>query len=121
MPSDAVPAFADGFDHRWVTELAPQPADSDGHGLSERVGGLVPDPLEQLLGGDGLSLCGEQALQYRQFFVGELKTPSGAERDSQDRVEAQVAAGEFGRRGRRASSYCSDTGDQLGEIKGLAR
>ena len=35
-----------------LSELAPQPADRDLHGLGERVGVLVPDLLEQLLGAE---------------------------------------------------------------------
>src|SRR5262245_57959380 len=60
--SDPIAGLGDRVDERGVAELGPQPADGDLDGLGERVGALVPDPLQQLLGRNRPAGGGEQDL-----------------------------------------------------------
>src|ERR1700735_464614 len=57
--SDPVAGLGDGVDDRGIAELCAQPADGDLDRVRERVRGLVPDPREELLGGDAASLRGK--------------------------------------------------------------
>src|SRR5215469_2241606 len=60
--SDPVTARRDGLDHRRLAELGAQPADGHLDRAGERVGHLIPHPLEQVADGENASPRGEQAL-----------------------------------------------------------
>ncbi len=93
MFSDLVPALADGGDDGRVAELGPQPA----HGLLDRggegVGGLVPDPLKQFLGGDHPAGAGEQVLKHGELLGAERQPLPGTGRSAAGRVEPDIAMG----------------------------
>src|SRR5215472_18224007 len=72
-PSDPVAGLGDRVDDRRVAELAAQPADGDLHRGGERVGHLVPHPLEQFLGRDHPALGGEQQLEHPELLRAEVQ------------------------------------------------
>ena len=120
--SDPVAALADGVDDGRVAELGPQPA----HGLldrgGERVGGLVPDPLQQFLGGDHPAGAGEQVLQHGELLGAERQPLPGPGRGPAAGVELDVAVVQ--QRGQRlggAAAEGADPGGQLGEVEGLGQ
>ena len=68
MASDAIADARDRLDDGRVAELAPQGHDAHAHGVGERVGVLVPDALEQLLGRDGLAVGRQQRLEDAELL-----------------------------------------------------
>ena len=97
-----------------------QPADRHLDDVRERVGLLVPDPREQLLGGDDGAVGAEQQLEHGELLRGQLEQAAAAARDPLRRVEAEVALREQRRQRRlRAAGERADPRDQLGERERL--
>ena len=110
----------DGLDRRRVAELRAQPADRHLDDVRERVGVLVPDAGEQLLGGDGRAVGGEQHLEHAELLRAQRQQAAAAARDPLRRVEADVALREHRRQRRlRAAGERADPRDELGERERL--
>ena len=69
---DAVSGADDGVDDRRLTQLAAQRHHRDPHGRRERVGVLVPHPVEQLLAADHRAVRGEQRLEDPELLAGQV-------------------------------------------------
>jgi hypothetical protein len=65
---DPVAGLRDGLDDRWVAELCSESTDRDLDGLGERVGGVVPDAIEELFGRDDAPLGGEQQFEDAELL-----------------------------------------------------
>ena len=101
--------------------LPRQPAHRRLHGGGERVGCLVPHPVEQLFRWHDPPGGGQQALQQRELPRAEVQSPSRARRGVPARVEGDVAVLQDGWHGGcRAPGQGPDPGDQLGEVKRLS-
>jgi hypothetical protein len=109
-------------EERRVAELAPQSQDHRFDRGGERVGHLVPHPLQQLLGGDYPAAGGEQAFEDGELFRAQLQPSAGAERHPAVRVEDHLPVVEHRRhRGRGPPRQGADAGDQFGEIERLGQ
>src|SRR4051812_42192497 len=69
--SDAVAGPRHRLHDRRLTELAAQRGDGHPDDVRERVGVLVPDLLQQILGGDRLALRAQQRVQDAELLVGQ--------------------------------------------------
>src|SRR5262249_47920183 len=117
---DAVAGFGDGLDDRWVAELAPEPADGDLDGVGEGVGGLVPDPLEELLGGNDPALGCEQQLEDTELLGRKVEWSALSTGASLRGVELEVVVAQNWRYGRLGAAIEGvDAGDEHGEVERL--
>ena len=99
--SDPVSGAGDGLDQRRVAELRPQPVHRRLHRGGERVGRLVPDPVQQLLGRTPPG-------RRRSAGIRARRTPSGsAAAGAPARVAIRCA-------GSRRRSPCTRTGGAAG-------
>ena len=120
--ADPVAALADGLDERRIAELDPQPADGRADGGGERVGGLVPYPLEEFFGWDHSVAGAEQALEQGELLGGEHQAPAGPEGRPLAGVEGYVGPLQGRRQGgvdRRARARTRATSSE--KSKGLGR
>ena len=119
---DAVPRTHDGVDDRRLAELAPQRHHRDPHRGGERVGVLVPYPVEQLLAAHDGALRREQCLQDAELLAGQLDQLAVAGDRALGGVELDVAGGQHRRRRRRgATAERAHPRDQFGERERLGQ
>src|ERR1700732_4912159 len=71
--SDPVAGLGHGLDDRRVTELTTQSAHGYLDGRGERVGHLIPYPLQDLLGRHDPALGGEQQFQDAELLGTEIE------------------------------------------------
>ena len=95
-----VPHADHRLDDRRLAELAAQRHDRDADGVGERVGVLVPHPLEQLLGADDATVGGHQHLEHAELLAGEVQVAPGADGHPAPGVERDVGPLEHRRDGR---------------------
>ena len=120
--SDPVAGTWDRLDQGRVAELAPQPADRHLDDVAERVDGVVPGALEQLLGRDHGAVGRQQDLQDGELLDAQLELAPVAPDGPPAGVEIQVAVDED-RRQRRlcAAGERPDPRDELGERERLGK
>ena len=87
MAGEAVADTRRGGDDRGVAELAPQAADGHRDGVGERVGLLVPDLFEQVLGAEEGRRSRQERLEDRELLDRQLKLPPVAGDRAPQRVE----------------------------------
>src|SRR6476646_2716423 len=66
-------------DEPWFAESLAQGRDGDADGIGERVGVLVPSPLEQLFGADDAASGGDENLEHGELLPGERDVAPVAE------------------------------------------
>ena len=116
---DAVPDAGHGGDDPGLAEALAQCRDRDAHGVGERVGVLVPRPLQQLLGADDTALGSDEHLEHRELLPGQRDVAAVAVDLAAERVEPQTRDLPHGRpvvrapaveRSRRSTSSWSSNG-----------
>src|SRR5215471_6026220 len=118
--SDPVAGFGDGLDDRRVAELGPEPADCDLDGMGEGVSGLVPDPLEELLGGNDPALGCEQQLEDTEFLGRKVEWSASSTGASLRGVDLEVVVAQNWGNGRLGTSIEGvDAGDKHREVEWL--
>ena len=99
-----------------------KPADRHLDGGGERVGVLVPDSLEQLLGRDDAAVGAEQVLEHGELLGAERQALPAAAGEAVCGVDAQVAVHERGRQGGAgAAGERPHPRDELGEGERLGQ
>src|SRR6266545_4706804 len=73
---DAVAHPGRGGDDRWHPQLAPEPPDGHGDGVGERVGVLVPDLFEEVLGAQEGGAGPQEGFEERELLDGEVELPA---------------------------------------------
>src|SRR4051812_20821524 len=68
---DAVSDAGHGGDDRRFSETLAQRRDGDAHGVGERVGVLIPRPLEQLFGADDTALGDDEDFEHGELLAGQ--------------------------------------------------
>src|SRR5580704_15911628 len=114
-----VAAADDRLDQRRLPEFPPQAQDSDRDGVGERVGVLVPDLLEELLGRHYRAVGRDEHLEHTELLAGQGDGPAGPGDRPAGPVDDQVTPGVHRRRGGAAAAQGTDPGGQLGEVEGL--
>jgi len=119
---DPVAGLGQRLDDRRVAELAPQPADRHLDRARERVGHLVPHPLQQFLGRDHPPLRGEQQLEHAELLRSQVQRSASPARAPPRRVEPQVTVLQH-RRERRLgpAQQCPQPRHELGECERLGQ
>jgi hypothetical protein len=96
-------------------------ADRDRHRTRERVGELVPDPLQQLLCRDASALGRDQHFEDAELLRTEIERPARTRGPSLGRVDDEVTDREHRRdEGMGAACERADAGDEDGEVERLA-
>ena len=108
------------LDRVGLAELAPQPADRHGDRAAERVGVLIPDPLQQVLGGNHAPVGDEELLEDPHLLAGERQRPARPADPAAGPVEHDVATHDHRDGGRGAPGQRPDPGDKLLECERLA-
>src|SRR5215468_2865591 len=120
--ADPVARPGDRLDDRGVAELGPQPAHCRLHRLAERVGRLVPDPLQELLAGDDGAAGAEQDLQHGELLRVEREFPARPGDLPTGGVQPQVPVAQHrGKCGTGAPYQRPDPGHQFAEVEGLGQ
>ena len=103
-----------------AAEFAAQAADGDGDGVGERVGVLVPDLFEQVLGAEEGRAGAQQGLQQGELLDRQVELPAVAGGGAAERVELDAGRAQRpGARGGPAAGQRADAQDQLGEVERL--
>ena len=98
-----------------LAELPPQAQDRDRDDIGERIGVLVPDLLEELLGRHHRAVCRHEHLEHPELLPGYRHLPSGPGDGPAAPIDGQVTPGEHRWSGGAAAGEGTDPGDQLGE------
>jgi hypothetical protein len=62
----------------------------DAYGVGERVGVLIPCPLQYLLGTDDTAFGGNEDFEHRKLLAGECDVPSVAVDLATERIQTQA-------------------------------
>ena len=87
---DAVAGAGDRGDDRGFAEALAQRRDGDAHGVGERVGVLVPRPLEQLLGADDAAFGGDEDFEHGELLAGQRDVAAVAVDLAAERIQPQA-------------------------------
>src|SRR3954467_9496587 len=93
---DPVTRPGNGLDDGRLAQFRPEAVHGGLPRGGERVGGRVPHPFQELLGGDHPALRGEQVLQDGQFLGAQRQPRPTSGRDAPGRVQREVTADEDG-------------------------
>src|SRR5947209_2947856 len=71
VSADAVSGAGHGGDDRGFAEALAQSRDRNANGVGERVGVLIPGPLQQLFGADDTSFGGDEHFEHGELLAGQ--------------------------------------------------
>src|SRR5690348_6570643 len=86
---DAVADAGHGGDDPGFAEPFTQCRDTDADGVRERVGVLVPRPLQEFFGADDTAVGGHEDFEHGELFPGECDEAAVAEDLTAERIQTQ--------------------------------
>jgi hypothetical protein len=98
------------------------PADGDLDGLGERVGVLVPDPGQEILGAEDTGGCFEEGLEHGEFLDRDVDVAAVAGDGAAERVEFYPGRAQDARPGvGLAAGQGADPQHEFGDVEGLGQ
>ena len=117
---DAVPDAGHRGDQPGFAEPLAQGRDRDAHGVGERIGVLVPRPLQELLGADHTAFGGDENFEHGELLPGQRDVPAVPVDLAAERVQPQASDLPHGRPAVRAPAVeCPEPEHELPQLERL--